>query len=180
LVWGASWTSGGRFDPEYNNQDYLRDEKLKLQYEIGQLLQQIRPLRKRLEQTENRLFSMDPPISSERREQVRDLRRESDQIKSGHDELKGLFARPALSHLSGEVRETRNQLVQLHDIVHDADRELAEIRRKIHFLSAPQQSGAVAEQRSRIAKLREVREHQTATFDQLKQKEKKYISLRHQ
>ena len=178
---------------EYGEQEYLKDQKMKLTYEIGQLMKDLKPLRKKLKEREAQFLDKGEleqiymnqfgDISEaehvmeqrERTSQIIQLQQEMNGAMNEYEELKFLVSMPLVRQLAIEVSDKRQELYRMREQCQEVQQEIEEMKRKIRRLRSSECYSRVQEQRHVIAELKEQVQAQVSEHDKLREMSKRYV-----
>ena len=178
---------------EYGEQEYLKDQKMKLTYEIGQLMKDLKPLRKKLREREAQFLDKGEleqiymnqfgDISEaehvmeqrERTSQIIQLQKEMNGAMNEYEELKFLVSMPLVHQLAIEVSDKRQELYKMREQCQEVQQEIEEVKRKIRRLRTSECYNRVQEQRHVIAELKEQVQAQINEHDKLREMSKRYV-----
>ena len=177
---------------EYKEQEYLKEQKMKLTDEIGGLLQEIRPLRKKLREKEaqyldkndiDRIYfeqfgdSQTNQIIEQREKssQIVRLQRQCDDVTDEYEDLRSLCSQAALHQLAIEVHHARKELFQMKEDYYVGAKKLDRIVRKIEILKMSDCYDGVQEQRERINDIKRALKTHIERYEKLREKSKRYV-----
>lgn len=177
---------------EYKEQEYLKEQKMKLTDEIGGLLQEIRPLRKKLREKEaqyldkndiDRIYfeqfgdSQTNQITEQREKssQIVRLQRQCDDVTDEYEDLRALCSQAALHQLAIEVHHARKELFQMKEDYYVGAKKLDRIVRKIEILKMSDCYDGVQEQRERINDIKRALKTHVERYEKLREKSKRYV-----
>ena len=165
---------------------------MKLTDEIGALLQELRPLRKKLRDKElqyldkndiDRIYlqhfgdsQTDQVIEQrERSTQIVRLQRQCDNIIDEYEDLRSLCSKTSLHQLALEVYQARKELFQMKEEYLAGARKLDRVVRKIEILKMSDCYDGVQEQRERISDLKGALKTHVVRYEKLREKNKRYV-----
>ena len=165
---------------------------MKLTDEIGALLQELRPLRKKLREKElqyldkndiDRIYlqhfgdsQTDQVIEQrERSTQIVRLQRQCDNIIDEYEDLRSLCSKTSLHQLALEVYQARKELFQMKEEYLAGARKLDRVVRKIEILKMSDCYDGVQEQRERISDLKGALKAHVVRYEKLREKNKRYV-----
>lgn len=183
---------------EYGEQEYLKDQKMKLTYEIGQLVKDLKPLRKKLKEKEAQFLDkneleqiymqqigdvseVDQVIERRvRTAQVMQLHEECGNVMAQYEELRYLFSMPLLRQLAMEVSDGRQDLFHMRDACENRRQEIEEAKQRIKNMTMSNYHAKLLHQRHKIAQLKEKVRAKAEEYDKLREKNKRYVMEVHQ
>lgn len=177
---------------EYKEQEYLKEQKMRLTDEIGGLLQEIRPLRKKLREKEaqyldkndiDRIYfeqfgdSQTNQIieQRERSSQIVRLQRQCDDVTDEYEDLRALCSQASLHQLAIEVHHARKELFQMKEDYYVGAKKLDRIVRKIEILKMSDCYDGVQDQRERINEIKRALKTHIERYEKLREKSKRYV-----